>query len=414
MLQHFVDIFAGVCYNHYGFIVLYKGIKMGRKSVAVLDVRSSEIAVMIGERGVNNTFIFKASKTEPYDGYDETGKFFDEKNLTECIRNAISSVEQTCGERIRSLYVGVPGGFTKVISKESNIGFPKKRKITQRELDALFQSGAETVEGYRLIRATSMIYTTSDNRRVVDPTGIAASSLSGLLSYFYCSDYYADFMEELCKSMKIALRFLPTEFAMAKYLIPSETRDEYALFLDVGFLSSSVLVLFGNGVLAQETHWTGRGQIVVELMNRLHLPTTAYEATLALLSRANLFAKEATGSVEFNFRGNTYEIQAETFIETVREGLDGLCEALAPFMDLCASRELDYKPLYISGEGLMDIRGALEHLSKRFNRVCEQLSPNLPYYNKPGMSSYVALMDMALEDRSKSGIINRIINAFGG
>ncbi len=29
---------------------------MGRKSVAVLDIRSSELAVIIGERGVNNTF----------------------------------------------------------------------------------------------------------------------------------------------------------------------------------------------------------------------------------------------------------------------------------------------------------------------------------------------------------------------
>ncbi len=387
---------------------------MGRKSVAVLDVRSSEIAVIVGERGVNNTFIFKASKTESYDGYDDAGSFFDVKSLTEKIENTISSVEQTCGERIRELYVGVPGGFTKVISKESNIGFPKKRKITQKELDSLFASGAEKMEGYRMIRATSMIYTTSDNRRVVDPIGISASSLSGLLSYFYCSEYYAKVMEELGKSMKISVRFLPTEFAMAKYLIPSETRDEYALFLDVGFLSSSVLVLFGNGVLAQETHWAGRGQIVVDLMDRLHLPPSAYDAALALLSRANLFAKGSAETVEFNHRGMTYEIRSDVFIETVRDGLDSLCEEFAPFMDFCSGRELDYKPLYVTGEGLMDIRGSLEHLTKRFNRICEQLSPNLPYYNKPSMSSYIALMDMALEDHGKSGFVNRIINAFGG
>ena len=38
---------------------------MGRKSVAVLDVRSSEITAIIGERGVNNTFVVGASHTEP-------------------------------------------------------------------------------------------------------------------------------------------------------------------------------------------------------------------------------------------------------------------------------------------------------------------------------------------------------------
>ncbi|MBO5045597.1 MAG: hypothetical protein J6C93_01845 [Clostridia bacterium] len=43
---------------------------MGRASVAVLDIRSSEVTVLVGERGVNHTFIFKASRTEGYDGYE--------------------------------------------------------------------------------------------------------------------------------------------------------------------------------------------------------------------------------------------------------------------------------------------------------------------------------------------------------
>ena len=55
---------------------------MSRKSVAVLDVRSSEVTVVVGERGVNHTFVFKASKTEPYDGYDESA-FFDTEQLSD-------------------------------------------------------------------------------------------------------------------------------------------------------------------------------------------------------------------------------------------------------------------------------------------------------------------------------------------
>ena len=34
---------------------------MSRKSVAVLDVRSDAVTVLIGERGVNNTFVFRGS-----------------------------------------------------------------------------------------------------------------------------------------------------------------------------------------------------------------------------------------------------------------------------------------------------------------------------------------------------------------
>ncbi len=383
---------------------------MGRKSVAVLDIRSSEVGVFVGEQGVNRTIVFTASKSEPYDGY-EGGKFFDENGLKEAIFKAVSAVEQMCGERLRTLYVGVPGEFTVSVPKERNIGFPKKRRISPKDVQLLFDGGKEEMAGYRLIRATSMIYVTADNRRVVDPVGLSSSSLSGLLTYFYCSEYFAGVLESAFANMKISLRFLPTAFAMAAYLIPPETRDEYALFLDAGYLSSTFLVLLGNGVLAQRNCWCGKGQIAALLMERFRLP---YDAAVALLSRANLYVKSNAGKTEFIHRGISYEIDVNEFVDAVKEGLDGLCEALTGFLEECTGRELEYKPLCITGEGLTEIRGALEHVTKRVNRVCEQLAPDLPYYNKPEMSSRIALIDMASDDSRKSGAFHRFFNVIGG
>ena len=92
-----------------------------------------------------------------------------------------------------------------------------------------------------------------------------------------------------------------------------------------------------------------------------------------------------------------------------------MCEAIGGFLEDCSSKELDYKPLYISGEGLADIRGALEHISKRVSRICEQLAPDLPYYNKPAMSSRIALLAMAYDDHLQSGWLNKLLNViFGG
>jgi len=94
---------------------------MGRKSVAVLDVRSSEITVIVGERGVNDTFVFKANKSEEYDGYDESA-FFNEERLSEAVIRAVSAAEQVCGERIKDLYVGVPGAYL-MIDEETGENF---------------------------------------------------------------------------------------------------------------------------------------------------------------------------------------------------------------------------------------------------------------------------------------------------
>ena len=383
---------------------------MSRRSVAVLDVRSSEVTVVVGERGVNNTFVFKASKTEPHDGYDESA-FFDTDKLTDAVFRAVSAVERICGERLRHIYVGVPGAFTRVIPREQHIGFSKRRPIGRRDVDALFASGREPLEGYRCIRATSMIYVTSDDRRVVDPVGLSSASLSGVLSYFYCSEYFASTMERIFSGMKIGLSFLPAEYAMATYLIPSETRDEYALFLDIGFMSSSLCVLLGGGVLAQRTYFVGKGQIIAALLRKFSIP---YDAAAALLARANLYARSNAGRTEVNVQGVSYDVDTDELIEAVKEGLDAICEAIGGFLEECSDRELEYKPLYVTGEGLGDIRGALEHISKRVSRVCEQLAPDLPYYNKPAMSSRIALVDLAYDDRRRSGFLYKLLSIFGG
>ena len=383
---------------------------MSRNSVAVLDVRSSEVTVIVGERGVNNTFVFKASRTEPYDGYDDS-TFFDTDKLADAVYHALSAVERICGERVRKLYVGVPGAFTRVVPREQVLGFPKRRTIGNRDISALFASGREPLEGYRCIRTTSMIFVTSDDRRVINPVGLTSASLSGVLSYFYCSNYFAETMERIFSGMKIELSYLPTEYAMATYLIPSETRDEYALFLDVGYMSTSLCVMLGNGVLAHRTYFVGKGQIAAVLMNRF---SVSYDVACAFLSKANLYARSNAGKTEVVVQGVPFEVDTDELVEAVKEGLDAICEVIGGFLEECSGKELDFKPLYVSGEGLADIRGALEHVSKRVSRVCEQLAPDLPYYNKPAMSSRIALVDLAYEDHRKRGFFYKLLNVFGG
>ena len=388
---------------------------MAQKSVAVLDVRSNEVTVFVGQRSVNRTFVIKASRTESYGGY-ENGVFYkeDDAKISDAILRAIDAVELVCGERIRTLYVGVPGDFTKVIAKEQDIGFPKKRKVTEKDTAVIYETGREEVKGYRYMRASSMIYVTNDKQHVVDPVGISTAGMTGCISYFYCSEYFCSTIEETLKGRKIHVRYLPTQFAMASYLIPSETRDECALFLDLGYLASTLCVVLGNGVMDQGSFWAGKGQIVCLVMERLNV---SYNVALALMHKVNLFAKQEGDSAEYAqllYRGDVYEYSPALLAQTVEEGLDNICEQAGAFLEKFDERELDYKPLYVSGEGISDIRGAIEHIAKRLNRILEPVAPELPYYNTPAMSSRVALLDMACEDSRRSGFLYRIFNGFGG
>ncbi len=379
---------------------------MSRKSVAVLDIRSSKLSIVVGERGVNNTFVFQAIKTSEYGGY-YCGAFSDENELAEVISSALRDVEKMCGEKIRRLYVGVPGEFLDVRLAEPVTGFPKKKKITDRDVEALYESGKETLPDRTCLRASCAVFTTADKRVVVDPIGIMSASLRGIVSYFYCSNYFLSVIDKIFAGSGIRLSYLPTPLAMSNYLIPSETRDEYAFLLDVGDYSTTVMLVQGNAVLKQSTAPVGRAQILVQLIEKFSFP---YEVAVALLPKTNLYTRANAGKLEYFNKDISYEVDIDSLVAAVKDGLDDICEVVGSFMEDMQGRELDYKPLYVTGEGICDIRGALEHVTKRVDRVCEFIAPNLPYYDKPSMSSFISLVDMACAEH-RGGFFNHL---FGG
>ena len=95
---------------------------MRKKQVAVIDVGSSKITAIIGERGVNKTFLIKGRFEYEYDGFAEK-TFFDVQRLADALRSAIGDINSVCGVTVDVVYVGVPGEFTEVVVKESQISF---------------------------------------------------------------------------------------------------------------------------------------------------------------------------------------------------------------------------------------------------------------------------------------------------
>ena len=53
---------------------------MQKKQVAVIDIGSSKITAVIGERGINKTFVIKGRYSFEYDGF-ENGVFFELSRL---------------------------------------------------------------------------------------------------------------------------------------------------------------------------------------------------------------------------------------------------------------------------------------------------------------------------------------------
>lgn len=392
---------------------------MKNESVAILDIRSYEITFFLGSKGVNGTFVFYGNHTEKYEGFSTEG-FFDEDSFRRAVVAAVTSVRQTYEGVIGDIYVSVPASFVSVLTKGHTISFPKKRKISMQDINALFESGqSELLGSGELIRRSAMYFTLGDNRKYFtseDLYGVPTTLLKGALCYYFADEKFANVVSSVITDLGFNQpTFLPSTLAQALYLLPPKRREGYAFLLDVGFLSTSVSVVYGNGIVREQSFDCGLGTVLVSLMQELGVE---YETAEEILRSANVSGGSVPKELEWTSESGEITFPVWKINEIVKCSLDVLCENVENFFAENyrekAASALAVNPISLTGEGIGGIAGATEHLSKRLNRLTETVSPDLPYYDKPAFSSRMALLSMALSDQTKRSWFYKIFNNFGG
>ena len=391
---------------------------MKNECVAILDIRSSEIFFLLGAKGVNGTFVFSGMQGEKYDGYRSEG-FFDENSVRCAAVRAISSVQQTYEGKIGKIYVGVPSSFISVITKGHAVSYHSKRKISKADVDALFESGLNELLGNgRCIRRSAMYFTLGDNRKYFSEEklgGVPTTMLKGALSYYFVSESFYALITGILGEMGFAdIQFIPSTLAQASYLLPEKKREGYAFLLDVGFVTSSISVIYGNGIVREENCDCGVASVLVALMDELNIDFAEAEE---LLSLVNISGGSEPMDMEYRIKGWEKVFSAKTVNDIIKCELDRLCVQVEEFlrkdfrekMPMLASAN----PISITGEGVTYIKGATEYIAKTVNWMTEVVAPDLPYYDKPVWSSRITLLSAALSDAGKRSWLRKIFN-FGG
>ncbi|MBQ8395195.1 MAG: hypothetical protein IJX49_06440 [Clostridia bacterium] len=374
----------------------------------------------MGAKGVNGTFVFSDTQTKSYEGFCVEG-FLDEHSFRRAVVSVITSVRQHYKGVIDEVYVGVPSAFVQVVTKGHTILFPNKRKITAQDVDALYESGLNDlmVNGY-CIRRSAMYLSLGDNRKYFSADelyGVSTDLLKGALCYYFVSASFFELVNSLLEDLSFtSIKFVPSSLAQSVYLIPHEKREGYAFLLDIGFLTTTISVVYGNGIVHEETFNCGVGTILVALMEGLNVD---YPVAEDILASANISGGSVPkGMLWYNDVTND-QILVEEINDIIKCSLDVLCENVESFFARRyrdkASTILMVNPISITGEGITCIKGGAEHVAKRLNRLTEIVAPDLPYYDKPSFSSRIGLLnDATSEQPKKRGWLHRIFNGFGG
>ncbi len=368
---------------------------MQKKQVAVIDVGSSKLTAVVGERGINKTFVIKGRFSYPYDGF-ENGVFFNPEQLKTTIVSLVEDLKTVFGGKLDTVYVGVPGDFTAVIVRNSQISFSKQKKITEEDIDSLFD-GAFVMSSakHTLINRSAIVYELDDVRRLANPLGISSGLLKGKLSFVVCSNYFIDAVVPVIKNSGVTnVECVSSSLAEALYLIETDTRDRLALMIDIGYISTTLSLVQGDGIIYQRSFSYGGGYITAALAEKFGLDFGVAEN---LKRKVNLCSVSRGGDCDLISDDNGAYYSVDEVKGTIFNSLDSLCEAILDSVEQSGYVVPDYVSLMITGGGISYLRGAKEHVSSRLGMPVEIIAPAVPMMDNPTDSSLLSLLDLALE-----------------
>lgn len=364
---------------------------MQKKQVAVFDIGSSKITAVIGQRGVNQTFIIKGRYFYDYDGFAD-GAFFGVERLQRILRSLADVVKKN---KIDTIYVGVPGEFTQVFVRDSQISFDKKRRVQTEDIDTIFEAAfAMSASNHTLINRSAIYYELDGMRRLANPIGASTQVLKAKLSFVLCSNYFLEIVKPAIKAAGIKnVECVSTALAEAMYLVEPETRDRIAMIADVGYITTTFTIIHGDGLLFQRSFSYGGGYITAAITENFSVDFALAEK---LKKRTSLSRIPATDyDVISGDNGAYYPL--EEIKKCIIDSLDVLCEQIADLIDISGLKMPDYVPLLVTGGGIAYIRGAKEYVGKRLGINVEVVTPKVPLMDKPTESAILSLMQLALE-----------------
>ena len=367
---------------------------------------------MIGESGVNNTFNIRGTGEVEYAGF-VNGEFVEPEKLYEAMASCIVKAETNSGLKITKLHIGVPAEFSYVANKNTSLAFNRRTRVGQEQICKLFDLASKEIkdDSSVIISRSPIYFLLDDNRKVIDPKGAVTTRLSGSVCFVLADNKFIEKIDSIVKTMGLCeVEYVSSALAESLYLIEPEKRDNGAILIDVGYLTTSVCYVKGDGLLDMGKFSLGGGHITADLCQVLQISFKEAEnlkrkVVLSLLADDNDFYEISSG-------GTITPVSAKLTNEIVASRLDMIISLINRC--LIKMRGNNYVPVFITGGGICLLKGGKDYVSKGIGENVEVLTSNVPQLNRPNYSSILGLLDIALKETKskKISMVQKIKNWF--
>ena len=386
---------------------------MPRKIVSVLDFGSEKITVMVGGRGINGTFDVKGIGNADYAGFMD-GEFLQPDEIKLAMGIAINNAESSSDRKISELFIGVPAEFTCVVTNTVNISYDSRRYITSKQIEELYKKSDATrmFSSHLAISRSPIYYLLDDNNRVINPIGMQTSRLGVIVSYILVDKKFVDKILSYKNDLDLSsIKFVPSALSEATYLLTEKQRERFAILIDCGYITTSVSLIRGNGLLDMYSFSLGGGNITGDLSQCLKITFNEAEELKKKMVLTLVPQEEDYYHTEVN--GIKVPIKMTTANEIVYCRIDNIVKAIKKCIESFKYSYPEQTPIYLTGGGLSYIKGGREYLSRMLGKQVDILVPADPRFGQPENSSIIGLMDIALKEKQEETFFKKLRKKLG-
>ena len=387
-----------------------------RQVSTVIEIGTGKVVSVICEAGKLDETHILGSSSVSYAGY-KNRKWLDKRSVAPAIMKALHEAEHIAGKRSKTVHIGIPGDFLRVVCRRTELELDKPRTVTQGDVQAIYRksrSSLDVPKDYVLLHKCPIGFMLDDARKTMEPIGRRAKKITVVLSYVFAEKWFVQLIRKILSNNGYTpSTLIGATYAEAVRYIPEEKRDHSAVMIDIGKTSTTVMVAKGDGLTFHTTIGFGGANITDDLVKVLKTtPELAEELkkrSIYGLSLGEDDYYEVCDKSTYKFhRFSAVEVQG--IIEArLREMMDFVIEAL----DKSGCKLPHYVPVFVTG-GTALMRGIREFVQKETNHNTVIVSPRSTCFNQPSYSSALAVAELALEAEADddAGFFESIKNFF--
>ena len=369
---------------------------------AAIEFGTSKIITLIAESGSFTRCEIVGSGTVPYAGYSD-GEWNDREGLVPAIEAAVNAAETEARRRIQSIYVGVPSEYIHVTTAigETDITSPDGR-VSEDEIVRVMDDAADQLNlgesGGNVLHRSPAWFSVDGGRHTLSPINTKGKRLQALVSFIQADPNFIEDIRGCLSELGLEVSaFLAPTLGMAILLMNFDERDKTPVLIDVGYLNTEVSVVEGDAVTFHAVLPIGGGDISAELAQALEITMDEAET----IKRDYIFTPDefdAQPDPEVRMEDGSVVTFPRAFVSQIIEGVtEELVEDILETFRFADEYIATRSQVYITGGGLVNMRGAKEYLAEKLKRPVRIPVVKAARLNNPRFSSSLGLMDLVFD-----------------